>query len=462
VGDADELHHSGLMQQADGFDAEAVGGERRQQIGEEMGAVIDALDWAQTITDLLPSFTTDGFGIEAVGLLHEPTVVQLVGVPDAIDARVSLRDVGLEYSMWVDVLGNRIEAPISLFFGEIAIDALVVPSLTPEKTLSLELTEPEVIMDDPDITILVLEGPLLEWVLENIATWIIEPLGEVLLDLVLAEYGVIELPEPLSFETELLGMPLSIELSEIGGDVEGVRAGLGVGIDEPVSSVFTVPVPHDETTGTQVAMGVHEGLLDTMLNEDLLSQLDSFLAEEPAIGALLGGGITQLPGGDDAPEGAAWCVSMNPGTATVVRMQASIDPLAVLYAPDFVFTFGTLNNGVCEDWLVASLATEVGVGLDGTELTIDIQAPEGVILYYGADDYDEQEVVVALGDYVSNLVNLAGSFIDLDLGSLLGDLTLIEGMTPLSPTVTSSEPLYNDDGSWTEGMYRVELQLWAD
>lgn len=432
------------------------------RIGEDLGAVIDSSGWSTLIGDTLPSIKGDGYSIIPDGVVHDPTVVVLEGTDGGINAALTFRNVGIAYTATVDVFGYPLEAPLSLLFGEVALGAVAVPSLDSDDMLILELVEPSLVLDDPDITISIFEGWVLEWVLELVSDWVVEPLTDVLLDVVLSEFGILELGGPLAFDTDLLGTPLSMSLADIGGDTSGVRAGLAVGIGGPVSSTVVVPDPGAaEGDLSHVALGLHEGLFDTILSSQLLGLLEQELDLAGSFGDIIGAGVTQLPGGNDAPDGDGWCMSITPGTATVARLQTGIEPLAVLYIPDLVVSFGIQQSGDCEDWLVASLATEVEMGVkDGSALDIDLVVPEGAVLYYGADDYDEDEVVAALGDYVGSLIGLLGGFVELDLGELLGGVELIPGLSPVSLSIVDSQPLLNEDGSWDEGLYRVTIDLW--
>ena len=434
------------------------------RIGAEVGALIDNTGWSTTISSQLPGVSGDWYAITPVGVVHDPTVVALEGVTGGIDTAVSLRNVGIEYSMELDLGIITITEPITLIFNEIALGATAIPVLESDGTLTLELTDADLVMDDPDFEFGVLEGWVIEWLLDNIGGFILEPLTEFLLDFVLAEFGVLELGGPLAFETDLLGTSLALELADVGGDPDGVRAGLAVGINEPVSSVFDVTTPQPEDGDpSHVAVGIHEGLLDVLLGGELLGMLDQELDLGGSFGDILGAGVEQLPGGDQVPSNDGWCFSLDPGTATVARMQTGIEPLAVLYVPDLIVSFGTKQGAVCEDWLVASLAAEINVEVsEGAKLGIDIATPEGAILYYGAEGWDEDEVVAGLGDYIGGLVGLLGGVAEIDLGDLLGGTELIPGLAPVSISVVDSQPLYNEDGTWTEGLYSVTLTLWDE
>ena len=51
-----------------------------------------------------------------------------------------------------------------------------------------------------------------------------------------------------------------------------------------------------------------------------------------------------LPGGDDAPDGDGWCLSLNPSDAVVVRFQEGLEPLAYLYVPDLQVQIGIMDG----------------------------------------------------------------------------------------------------------------------
>ena len=432
------------------------------RMGEEIGALIDASSWAQTLESVLPSISDSSYGFTPVGITHDPSAVLLTGVDSGIDTVININNVVIEYDGWIDVLGYYLEVPISLGVGTVALGAVAVPTLDDARMLTLELTDTTVAFDEPDVAISVLEGWVLEWVLELVSDWIVEPLSELLLDLVLSQWGTLELGGPLAFNTDLLGTEISLEVAEVGGDASGLAAGVAVGIDEPVSEEFTVATPIVEDGDTShLELGLHEGLIDTMLSEELLGILDQSLELSGSFGDIIGAGVMLFPGGNQAPEGEGWCLSMDPGTATVARLQPSVDPLAVIYIPDLVVNFGILQGGQCEDWLVASLAAELSLAVeDGAALAIELTAPEGAVLYYGASDWEEDEVVAALGGYVGTMVSLLGGFTELDLSILFGEVTLIDGMSPLSLSITDSAVLLDEDGAWTEGLYQVSMELW--
>ena len=78
---------------------------------------------------------------------------------------------------------------------------------------------------------------------------------------------------------------------------------------------------------------------------------------------------------------------------------------------EFVFARLSMNVGIqedgdCEDWLNASLATEVQINVkEGSKLAIDVKIDDGSLLYYGSDDYQDgdisEEEVIEVGNYMS-------------------------------------------------------------
>ena len=432
------------------------------RMGEEIGGLIDASGWAESLEAVLPSISDSTYGLTPVGISHDPSAVVLTGVDSGIDTVITLNNVAIEYDGWVDVLGYVIEVPISMGIGTIGLGAVAVPTLDDDRMLTLALTDTTVAFDDPEVEISVLEGWILEWVLELVSDWIVEPLSELMLDLVLSQWGTLELGGPLAFDTDLLGTEISLEVAEVGGDTSGLAAGVAVGIDEPISEEFTVATPVVEDGDTShLELGLHEGLIDTMLSSELLGVLDQSLELSGSFGDIIGAGVMLFPGGDEAPDGDGWCLSMDPGTATVARLQPSVEPLAVIYIPDLIVNLGIQQDGQCQDWLVASLAAELSLAVEnGAELKLGLDVPEGAVLYYGASDWEEDEVVAALGGYVGTMVSLLGGFTDLDLSSLFGDFTLIDGMSPISPAITDSAVLLDEEGAWTEGLYQVSMDLW--
>jgi hypothetical protein len=301
--------------------------------------------------------------------------------------------------------------------------------------------------------------------------WIVEPLGEWVLTFVLDQVGVIELGGPFAFEFDMLGTPLEVALTRLATELDGLGLELGVGIGEPApDQSLDMALPGLGTpfsSGAQATLAVHEGILQLVMADALLPYLSTGLQLGGQFGEIIGAGIKGLPGGDQAPDGDGWCLSLDAGDAYVARMQEGTDVLGTVYLPDFVMDAGIQNGGSCDTWLKASLAVELGLTLeDGQQIGIDLVVPEGKVLEYGATGVENDEVIAGLGTYLDTALGLlAGSLLDINIGDLLGGLGGGAGGLPLGeldPKVVGSAPLLNEDGTWTEGLYAVSVKLWAD
>jgi len=138
--------------------------------------------------------------------------------------------------------------------------------------------------------------------------------------------------------------------------------------------------------------------------------------------------------------------------------------LAYLFVPDLKVEIGIMDGNDCDDWIVASLAAEIGLVVeDGSVLNIDLKIPEGKLLYYGADGYDEEEVLPALANYLETMIGLVGGFAQIDLGDILGggggmgteELPLGD----LQLQIIDSHSLWNENPE-IEGLYAISLNLW--
>jgi len=440
-------------------------------LGQAVGAMVDATGWDTMIASAIPSLYTDYVDIYATGVTHEPTIAYLTPSADGIATQLVISNVSL--GIEINALDGWFVVPIDLGFKQITMDLNMLPELDADGMLSLVVGDAAIDIGAAQFEIGALDGAILELVTDAITSFI-APLGDLILGYVLDSYGTIELGGPLAFQTDLLGTSLSADVSDLFTDTQGLGAGLGIGINaEAPTTAPTIPTPgeSDGLDGAQASVAVHEGALQLLLQDSLVSMLGS-LDLGGMFGNIIGAGITALPGGDQAPSSDGWCIDLDPGTATVVRMKESTEPLAQLHMPDFRFKAGVQNGSSCEDWIDASLELTIDLGFtDGTKLALGVEVPDGALLYYGADadTYTEDEVVAGLGTYMGTMIDLAGGFLDLDLGSLVGGLGSTDPTNPLagvlgnlSPKITDSRKLYNDDGSWTEGLYVLSMQLWAD
>ncbi len=437
-------------------------------LGAQLGGMIDDYGWADMISSAMPSYESEFVSFYAVGASHDPTVVVLEAVEGGIDVGIALNNLVLAYEVVVDVYGYTWSADISFGYGLIQITAMANPWLDDAGIVWLELSQADIALDEPDAEFGDLEGWVVEWILDLLNDYVSEPLGQWLLDFVLAEFGVFELGGPFAFEQDLMGTMIAAELLELSGDVEGLALGLGLAIDEPLAEIApSIAIPGvDEAPDSQAVLGLHEGLLDIMLGDTLLGLLDQGMDLGGFMGEMIGGPMANLPGGDDIPDNDGWCFSIEPGDAYVVRMQEGIDPLAVLYLPDLQVDIETMHGSSCDSWLEASLAVELGLGVsdDGSVIGIDLDVVEGAVLDYRAEPgWDEAEVIDGLGGFLESLLSLLGGMIEIDLGELLGGSSDPLGLgIDLQPRVVDSVPLVDDEGVWIEGLYAVSLDVFAE
>jgi hypothetical protein len=242
-----------------------------------------------------------------------------------------------------------------------------------------------------------------------------------------------------------------------------------VGINEPaVVGPLSVPTPKSDLPEVHAGLGLHEGVMHMALTGELLDMLTQEIALPGFFGEVIGAAVRGLPGGDDAPEGEGWCMSILPMDARVVRLQTGLDPWTVLYLPDVILDIGIMDSGSCESWLVASMALELGLDVrSGQLLTMDLEIPEGAVLEYGADPgWEESEVVDGLAGFMGTAMDLMGSQFSFDLGDLLGGLgdvssdPMLSAFGEMDIRILDSQPLLDETGNQPEGLYDISLGLW--
>lgn len=442
------------------------------KVGEVVGATVDATGWAELLSEQIPSLDTDWVDIYSTGITHDPTVALLEPDEDGIHTTLLIENLNLE--VVIEALDGFITFPMQIGFASVSAEILLEPTLESDGTLWLYVGEASLDLGEAEFQFGGLDGWILELIVDAL-TGFIEPLTDTLLETLLADFEAIELGGPIAFDTDLLGTRLALSLTGLWTDDAGLGAGLGVGIAEAADTgALRIPTPGegDGDTNAQAQLAIHEGAIQLLLEEAFLDLLASFDLGG-MFGSIIGAGVAGLPGGDQAPAGDGWCVSLDPGRAYVARMKSSLEPLAWLHMPDFRFTAGVQQGSECQDWLEASLELSLGIGLvDGQALDLQVQALDGALLYYGAAEgsYDEDEVIAGLGAYMGTMIGLLGGFLDFDLGSLLGGLgggttagdPLSAVLGGVNPRVTDSRPLLNDDGTWTEGLYVLSLDLFAE
>ncbi len=442
-----------------------------ERLGLGLGAMIDALGWEQMILDAIPSTDLGWLWLGATHVTHDPTAIELVPATSGMDMLVAFRKVDIHFAADFDVWGQQWSLPITVGYQRIGIGARAIPAVDGAGMLSLALQDANIVMQDPSITVAGLDAWLLEILLDGLGQ-LIEPIGQVLLDAVLDQFGSFDLGGPYVFETDLLGVPVEARLSDVFGDLGGLGAGLGLGLGEPATvGVLPIPVPTTLATNVHAQLGLHEGLLHLALVGGLLDMLTQDLELPGAIGELMGNAARNLPGGEDAPtDTEGWCLSVQPMDARVVRLQTGLMPWVVLYLPDVIVDLGYRENGACVSWLVTSLAFEVGLDVRaGRVISLDMQLPEGAVLEYGAQPgWEEGEVVSGLATFLNGALGLLGGQFQMDLGDLMGGLgdasgnadPLLGALGDLDLKIVDSQPVLDASGAPIEGLYAVSLQLW--
>ena len=146
--------------------------------------------------------------------------------------------------------------------------------------------------------------------------WILEPIAENLLEQVLTQIGTLELGGPFEFETDLMGTRLGIGLDEIYGDLDGLALELELAVGESLSTNASyVPIPkiEDAHPDAQLALVVHEAILDNLVQDQVLGLLSQDLDLSGFAGNIIGNVVSTLDGGDQVPSNhLRWCLELNP------------------------------------------------------------------------------------------------------------------------------------------------------
>lgn len=437
-----------------------------------LGGVVDGLLTQEAILQAIPPLDVSGWGLRIDSVTHAPTQVGLEPSEAGVLASVQVDDLVFGIMAYGDLFGFPVELPATLTLPEVGVDLLVGTGIGEAGDIVLAIGEPDVSFDTPGLSI---GGLGLEWLADLLLGNL--DIGALITDAVaggLGDLGEISLGEPLALDTDLLGIPMSLSVAEVTTDDDGVGLGLGLGLGAEAATL-PLPIPYPSgnfTAPADLAVAVHDGLLAPVLDSDLLSMLEQDITLPGFLGGFLGGIVKALPGGDQAPEGAGgWCLSLKPGEAKVARFHQGTSPLLGIYFPDAIVKFGAIADGetTCTDWLVASIALEVGVGIDGTALDLGLAAPEGKILSYGASGVDEAAVIAGLGNQLSSLINLLGGLTGLDLESLfdldalLGDSLGGLGLEPgaLQLQIREVRPMLDAGGQPIDGLWEFGVQLFG-
>ncbi|MFM2163494.1 MAG: Glucodextranase, domain [Pseudomonadota bacterium] len=429
-----------------------------------LGATLDAALAPDAIAAAFPPIDLGGTTLALTEVTRDPIAVDLVPSSAGITASIGITNLVFVLETSGDVFGVPFSIPATLTFPTIAVDLPVVPSVDPTGALALAFGDPVIGFDPPEVAI----GALgFGWLADLIAGAV--DLGQLLTDLLagtLSDLQDLTLGAPLDLEFDLLGTTLALKTNGLVTDASGVALSLGVGLDEPApSTAGETPYPTGDFADgpADVSVAVHEALLQVLLDSDLLALLDLDLQLPGFVGNI----VKTLPGGDQAPDAYGWCIGLDPGDLKLARFTSG-EALVAIYLPEAELRFGTFEQGesTCTDWLVASLALEVGVEVtEGTSVNLAIAAPEGKLLAYGANVDDEEAVVAQLGTTLSGLLGLLGGVTSFDLADLLGAGDLLAGLGLPDGTVDlairSAQPMTDAAGLPVDGLWEVGLQLFG-
>lgn len=434
-------------------------------LGKFLGAQIDATGWLDGIGDQLPTIDNGTWGLTPGGILQDPTEIALSPVRAGIGVDFMLNNVGLEYEFWFNdpVFGSG-SIPMVIQVEQIGIGATADPILESDGSLTLSLYDADLTMQNPQFVFNNNNAAVLEWILQNGSQWILEPIAENLLEQLLTQIGTLELGGPLEFETDLMGSTLAVGLDELYGDLDGIALEMSLSVGETLStdgSYVPIPTIEDAHPDAQLAIALHEAVLDELVLGQVLPLLNQDLDLGGFAGNIIGNVVGTLDGGDQIPSNAVgWCLSLTPGDLALLRMKEGLDPMAKLYLADMDVNIGVDTGTGCSDWLVMNVVGEVGLKIsDGTKIGFDFEIGEGAVLYYGASGYDEAAVVEGFGRSLSSLIGLLGGAASIDLADFAGGLGG-GAFGDISISLLDSQKIYDFYDEWPEGLFSVSINLW--
>lgn len=407
--------------------------------------MIDSLGWQDLLTSVLPTVDTDYVDLIPQAVTAGETLVDLAPAEQAVTLAVTFQDIQLGTDV---VLLDVIEFPITVTLGEIMFGADATPEVDADGMLTLSLSNAQADIGGIGLNLGGFEIPEeIMALLTDTVAGLVADLGAGLVNVLLEQAGTIPLGGPFAFDTDLMGTPLSARLVEVGANLDGIGLGIAVSTTGEAADVMPDLEPLAVTTPSglpyELGLAVHEGLVNTVLDDTLGSLLNIDLPLTGTTADLMGAGILALPGGDQIPEHEGLCIGVHAGPSRVARFAPGQGaPLIQLWMPDLLVNLDVMQEGSCNPWLDAQVFAVMDLTLDGSELRADLDIRKSYITYYGAEGVDEEAVGESLGAIVNGFASLLMGQLSFDLGDILSGL----GGTGLavSPTVISVEPLGND------------------
>ena len=420
--------------------------------------IADLLDLEGLLSNV-GSFALDGFSITVLEPQIAPLEVELKPGPNGLLAAVGVPEVVVGVEIEVDALFG-LTIPASLTITNAGAGFIVDPTVDDQANVGLTLVRGDVLIGDISLDVDLLGLGLLDGLLDQVVNLEDLLLGAV--DGILPRNLELPLGIPLAFELDLLGNPLYLGVGDLGTDEFGVAARIDVSFGEALPAAdgrLAIPGSR-EGVASDLALTVHDALLQPLLENDLLDVLDQDLDLGGLAATFLR--IEDLPGGGQAPDYDSVCVGLDLGEARLGRFGDAPERLVHLLLADARVEIGLdpVDGAGCEPWLEVAYAWDLQVGLDGTVLSIDLETVEGDVLYYGASSANEELLVRDLGERLEGVIGLVGGFADLDLGDLLGgglgEGLGLPGIGDLSLSVV--DVLAFEDPT-LEGQVEVGLQL---
>jgi hypothetical protein len=433
-----------------------------EHLAELVEAQIVTLDLAGQLEAILPDLAVAGFSATPIGLDTWPASAVMTPGPDGLDLTVTVPRVVLTYAI---VSGTFLgDGDVALGFDPITIGATVQPLIDASGVLTLQVTDTDISLGQPVITLGGASSPALENLLGG-AIGGITGFLEGALDGLLVGIGSLELFGPIAFDFDLFGTPIALSVDRLATDDDGVAGVLGVDLGVGGGGVLRVPTAEEAGERADLAVALHEGIFQPLLQSEILDLLEQDIVLDGLVGELLGAPIVALPGGDEAPEDrTGWCLALGVGDGRVARLaDEGLTPMATLVLPEVFVNIGVNRPGVaCEPWLDVSLAIEADLSVrTGTVLGIDLRIVDGVVLNYATpDDWEEQEVIEGLGALIGAATTLLGASLEIDLAEILGDLSSNPLLGDVNLRLLDSVPAETEAGEPIAGLKVISLSIW--
>lgn len=424
-------------------------------VSELIEAQIAALDLSSTIETNLPALGIAGINFVPVSASADPVSAELISGAEGLALQIGVRNLIVRYNIVTTTLGT---IPVTLGIDSLGAGGTVGLALDADGALAVSLEQlGQFDIGAPVIEVAGVDPEILEIWLGSLLGGIGDTLTAVIsgaVSLLFSELSL-DLPEITLPET-LLGFPLTMRIGEIGTDVDGVAVALTVDAGVAPTAPLAIPTTSEAWPGSDLAISLHEGLLQGLLSSDLLTMLDLDLELPGFLGEALALPIAALPGGEQLPsDRTGMCLSIEPGQSGIARLGDSLLPLATIIMPDLHLSVGVSTATLhCSPWLEASLALRVELDAQGTAINTRIEVADGAVLAYDANGvYSEDEIIGGLGGLLDVAMSLLGGDIALDLADLFGAPTT-GVLGELQPRLLDARP------TTTDGVAIISLSLY--